>query len=154
MSRTRYIWSIAMLLGLIHIDSDVTAQSPQFSQFYANQMLLNPAFTGNTTYNRLAGNYRYQWPGVGKAFNSYALGYDYNWASKNIASSVAILFVYGFNKVIESLTPWSISKLIQAVNKTFWYGWHPRCLQLVLGFDIVTCLVIPSNQVSISSNFH
>jgi len=58
-------------------------QSPQFSQFYANQVYLNPAFTGNTQVNRLAGNYRNQWAGLPKAFVSYSIAYDHNFAMIN-----------------------------------------------------------------------
>ncbi len=64
--------------------SIVMAQTPQFSQFYANQVLLNPAFTGNTQLNRLAANYRNQWAGIPKAFNSYSLAYDHNLAEYNL----------------------------------------------------------------------
>ncbi|MEQ8522196.1 MAG: PorP/SprF family type IX secretion system membrane protein [Vicingaceae bacterium] len=60
------------------IVSGLYAQTPQFSQFYANQVYLNPAFTGNTDVHRLAFNYRNQWAGVPKAFNSFSLAYDYN----------------------------------------------------------------------------
>ena len=55
--------------------ADLVGQTPQFPQFYANQIYLNPAFTGNTAVNRIAGNYRNQWAGV-SAFNSYSLAYE------------------------------------------------------------------------------
>lgn len=54
------------------------AQDPQFSQFYATPMYLNPAFTGNTLQGRVAGIYRNQWPAIPKAFISYAFSYDHN----------------------------------------------------------------------------
>lgn len=73
-----------MTLLLVVMGFITNAQSPQFSQFYANQMYLNPAFTGNTPTHRISSNYRLQWPGVGSAFNSLVLGYDYNWAARNI----------------------------------------------------------------------
>lgn len=63
--------------------ADLVGQTPQFSQFYANQIYLNPAFTGNTAVNRIAGNYRNQWAGV-SAFNSYSLAYDHNLAAYNM----------------------------------------------------------------------
>ena len=52
------------------------AQDPEFSQFYANPLYLNPALTGATICPRLTGNYRNQWPGLGNAFNTYSFSYD------------------------------------------------------------------------------
>lgn len=58
------------------------AQDPQFSQFYANPLYLNPAMTGNTQQGRIAGIYRNQWAAVpassSDAFRSYAFSYDHN----------------------------------------------------------------------------
>ncbi|HHZ64259.1 MAG TPA: type IX secretion system membrane protein PorP/SprF [Flavobacteriales bacterium] len=53
-------------------------QDPQFSQFYAAPIYLNPAFTGNTTQVRAAAIYRKQWPRITKAFNSFGFFYDMN----------------------------------------------------------------------------
>ncbi|MCX6286381.1 MAG: type IX secretion system membrane protein PorP/SprF [Bacteroidetes bacterium] len=52
------------------------AQDPEFSQFYANPLYLNPALTGATICPRIIGNYRNQWPGLGKAYNTYSFSYD------------------------------------------------------------------------------
>jgi type IX secretion system PorP/SprF family membrane protein len=52
------------------------AQDPEFSQFYANPLYLNPAMAGITICPRAIGNYRNQWPGIGKAFNTYNFSYD------------------------------------------------------------------------------
>jgi len=52
------------------------AQDPEFSQFYANPLYLNPALSGATICPRLVGNYRNQWPGLGKAYNTYSFSYD------------------------------------------------------------------------------
>ena len=40
------------------------AQDIQFSQFYANVLYLNPAFTGNSHATRIIGHQRLQWPGL------------------------------------------------------------------------------------------
>jgi len=54
------------------------AQDPQFSQFYAAPLYLNPALTGNTFQDRLILNYRKQWLGIAPGFETYALSYDHN----------------------------------------------------------------------------
>ncbi len=71
------------------------SQDPQFSQFYANPLYLNPAMTGNTQMGRLTANYRNQWAAVpasrSDAFKSYAFSYDHNLAAIN--SGLGIQFV-------------------------------------------------------------
>lgn len=60
------------------------AQDPQFSQYYATPLYLNPAFTGATSYHRMILNYRNQWPAaVANGFVSYVFSYDYNWDALN-----------------------------------------------------------------------
>jgi type IX secretion system PorP/SprF family membrane protein len=59
------------------------AQDPQFTQFYASPMYLNPAFTGVTYEHRFVANYRNQWPGISKAYQTYMASYDYNMSDIN-----------------------------------------------------------------------
>ncbi len=66
------------------LSSLLVAQDPQFSQYYASPLYLNPAFTGANKGHRMNLNYRNQWPGaVTNSFVSYAFSYDHNWASMN-----------------------------------------------------------------------
>jgi type IX secretion system PorP/SprF family membrane protein len=48
----------------------VTAQDPQFSQFYAAPLYLNPAFAGSTGQARIGMNYRNQWPAIDANFTT------------------------------------------------------------------------------------
>lgn len=54
------------------------AQDPEFSQYYAAPLYLNPAFTGTTTDHRFIANYRNQWPNIARGYVTYAFSYDYN----------------------------------------------------------------------------
>jgi type IX secretion system PorP/SprF family membrane protein len=54
----------------------IYAQDPQYSQFYANPIYLNPAFAGSEICPRITMNYRNQWPGVEGNFKTYSLSYD------------------------------------------------------------------------------
>jgi type IX secretion system PorP/SprF family membrane protein len=54
------------------------AQDPQFSQYFAAPLYLNPAFTGTTQDHRFIANYRNQWPNAARGFVTYAFSYDYN----------------------------------------------------------------------------
>ena len=49
---------------------------PQFSQFYAAPLLINPGFTGATQEHRLIFNGRIQWPNLPKAYQTMAFSYD------------------------------------------------------------------------------
>src|SRR5688572_31047506 len=55
----------------------VTAQDPQFSQFYAAPLYLNPAFTGATGQARAGINYRNQWPAIDANFTTMSAYFDY-----------------------------------------------------------------------------
>ena len=65
------------------------AQDPQFSQYYAAPLYLNPAFAGTEMGHRLAANYRNQWPNMGGGFATYAFSYDYNMS--HLKSGVGLL---------------------------------------------------------------
>lgn len=54
------------------------AQDPQFSQFYANPLFLNPALAGFIDCGRVNLNYRNQWPALSNAYITYSASYDQN----------------------------------------------------------------------------
>ncbi|MBL4578319.1 MAG: type IX secretion system membrane protein PorP/SprF [Flavobacteriales bacterium] len=64
------------LLLLATISSQVSAQDPQFTQFFANPLYLNPAFTGSTKCSRLVMNYRNEWPALSGTFITSSVSYD------------------------------------------------------------------------------
>ena len=54
------------------------AQDPNFSQFFASPLTLNPASTGKFNGDfRIAGNYRNQWPTINNAFTTYTVSADF-----------------------------------------------------------------------------
>lgn len=53
------------------------AQDPQFSQFYAAPLYINPAFTGSSEYTRFGVNYRNQWPNLQASFNTFSFYADH-----------------------------------------------------------------------------
>ena len=68
---------------LVLLACGVSAQDPQFTQFYAAPQYLNPALTGNTQQDRVALNYRLQWPGVQPGYETYAFAYDHRFSGLN-----------------------------------------------------------------------
>ncbi len=63
---------------MLLVSSLARAQDPEFSQYYAAPLYLNPAFAGTSVDHRFIANYRNQWPNISQAFQTYAFSYDYN----------------------------------------------------------------------------
>lgn len=80
-----------LCLGLILVcEATVTAQDPQFSQFYAAPLYLNPALAGSTGQARAGINYRNQWPAIDANFTTTSLYFDYFIEDYN--SSIGAIF--------------------------------------------------------------
>lgn len=56
--------------------SNVFGQDPEFTQFYANPLYLNPAFAGTNLCPRVSLNFRDQWPGISGSFITSSFSYD------------------------------------------------------------------------------
>ncbi len=69
----RLLLILTLLLAL-----KARAQDPQFSQFYASPLYLNPALTGNTFQDRIILNYRKQWLGIAPGYETFCASYDHN----------------------------------------------------------------------------
>lgn len=63
------------VVGLF-LSSSAHAQDPQYSQYYAAPLYLNPAFAGSELTGRVGFNYRNQWPSIDAQFTTYSAYYD------------------------------------------------------------------------------
>jgi type IX secretion system PorP/SprF family membrane protein len=79
-----------VIVFLVVLSLPAYSQDPQFSQFYAHSLYLNPAFTGNTNLDRVSGVYRNQWTSIPGAFVSYSFAYDHNFTDLN--SGLGLMF--------------------------------------------------------------
>ena len=70
--------------------NSVTAQDPQFSQFYAAPLYLNPAFAGSTNQARFGINYRNQWPAIDANFTTISAFFDTFIEEKNSGVGVML----------------------------------------------------------------
>lgn len=68
--------AITALFGFLMLMNAASAQDPEFSQFYANPLYLNPALAGVNICPRIIANYRNQWPSLDNAFVAYNASYD------------------------------------------------------------------------------
>jgi type IX secretion system PorP/SprF family membrane protein len=67
------------------------AQDPQFTQFYANPLYLNPAFAGSARCPRVSINYRNQWPALKETYITTSAGYDQHFDVMN--GGLGLLFL-------------------------------------------------------------
>lgn len=69
------IYSALLCVALAFV---AKAQDPNFSQFFASPLTLNPALTGKFDgVFRIAGNYRNQWPTISNAYNTKTVSVDF-----------------------------------------------------------------------------
>lgn len=65
-----------IILFLVSFLYKAFPQDPQFSQFYSNYLYLAPSFAGLTDKNRVAFNYRNQWPEIKHGYQTYSVSFD------------------------------------------------------------------------------
>ncbi|AHM60013.1 membrane protein [Flammeovirgaceae bacterium 311] len=84
--------SFLVLAGLMMLCSTaLLAQDPQFSQYYANPLYLNPALTGNLSNARVGVNFRQQWPSIDATFTTYTAYFDNYFADYNSGVGVMLM---------------------------------------------------------------
>ncbi|HXB12127.1 MAG TPA: type IX secretion system membrane protein PorP/SprF, partial [Bacteroidia bacterium] len=76
MKKLLIILFTAMLMGGGVSYNKLYAQDPQFTQFYANPLYLNPAFAGSARCPRICMNFRDEWPAIPGTFVTYSASYD------------------------------------------------------------------------------
>jgi type IX secretion system PorP/SprF family membrane protein len=65
-------------------------QDIQYSQFYANPIYLNPAFTGSTGMTRVGVNFRNQWPALDQSFIASTVYFDHFFEKYNSSLGIII----------------------------------------------------------------
>lgn len=79
-----------LTFSLLSLGADsVYAQDPQFTQFYANPIYLNPAFAGSNGCPRFGMNYRNEWPNLTGNYVTYSASYDQYF--KNISGGIGVI---------------------------------------------------------------
>ncbi len=102
-----FAFMLLMTAGL-----QLKGQDPEFSQFYANPLYLNPAFTGTSAYPRVETNYRNQWPKQGNTYVTYNLTYDR--FVNSIRSGIGFKIMYDRE----------LNGVVNSINTSFLYSYH------------------------------
>ncbi len=116
----------ALLMGVLAVP-EAKAQDPEFTQFYANPLYLNPAFAGSNFCPRFNLNYRNQWPSLSGSFITTSASYDQHITSiygglglmvtndragEGTLNSTTVNAMYSYNQPISR--EWSIRFGVQA----------------------------------------
>jgi type IX secretion system PorP/SprF family membrane protein len=75
-NKTKHMKKLYTSFFLLLLGIAVKAQDPEFTQFYANPLYLNPAMAGSNLCPRIAMNYRVQWPNVYGTYSTYGVSFD------------------------------------------------------------------------------
>ena len=74
------------------MNSGLFAQDPVFSQYYISPIHVNPGFAGVSGEGANIGvNYRMQWPGLPRAYNTFAISYDQYFESTKSAIGLRLI---------------------------------------------------------------
>jgi len=74
MARCGILFFITALF--LQFSSPLFAQDPEFTQFYAHPLYLNPAFAGTAKCPRAVMIYRNEWPDIHGTYTTYSASYD------------------------------------------------------------------------------
>ena len=80
---------IAVLCLICLTSNGAFGQDPQFTQFYANPLYLNPAFAGSHGCPRFSMNYRNEWPSLTGNYVTYSASYDQYFS--NISGGIGVI---------------------------------------------------------------
>ncbi|WP_109615879.1 PorP/SprF family type IX secretion system membrane protein [Sediminitomix flava] len=81
-----YASSLLLTLFIVCLArSNCEAQDPQYTQFYAAPLYLNPAMTGSSLDARMNFNYRNQWTRLPSNYESYLFGFDHHFIGSGLS---------------------------------------------------------------------
>ena len=81
---------LLLLMGVFLFENTSQAQDPQFSQYYAAPLYLNPGLVGINQKGSMGINYRTQWPNLDANFETFSGYIDYHF--EDYYSSAGLLF--------------------------------------------------------------
>lgn len=89
-SMVRKVFLLLFLISVFAKENSLKAQDPQFSQYYAAPLYLNPALVGINQKGRMGINYRTQWPNLDANFETFSAYVDYHF--EDYFSSAGLIF--------------------------------------------------------------
>lgn len=84
------IYSPLLCFSICICSNNLAAQDPQFSQYYAAPLYMNPGLAGINQQGRAGINYRNQWPNISASFETYSAFLDYNIDEYNSSAGIIV----------------------------------------------------------------
>ncbi len=132
------------LLSLI-FTSQINAQDPEFTQFYAAPIYTNPAMAGSAVCNngmagRLAINYRNQWPSLKGTYQTVNASWDQHFNSVGGGLGAMITRDVAGSGLLTSTTVSAVYSYVIPVNRNFFFrtGLQASMVQKSLDFSKLT----------------
>lgn len=110
--------AIGFALGVLVV-MGAQAQDPQFTQFYANPLYLNPAFAGTARCPRVVLNYRNQWPALTGTFVTTSASFDQHVDAINGGLGVLVTHDQAGKGTLNTTTVSGIYSYQQAISRKF-----------------------------------
>lgn len=86
----RKVFFLFIICLLLSEGNSLRAQDPQFSQYYAAPLYINPGLVGINQKGRIGMNYRTQWPNLDANFETFSAYFDYHF--EDYYSSGGLIF--------------------------------------------------------------
>jgi type IX secretion system PorP/SprF family membrane protein len=115
MQMKKHILILLVLIGGL----EAFAQDPEFTQYYANPIYLNPAFAGSAYGPRFALNYRNQWPSISGGFVTYAASYDQHFDLLSGGIGVQVLYDRAGDGELSTTIGSLMNSYMLRINKKF-----------------------------------
>ncbi len=112
------IFALVLTLTTVFTE-DMLAQDPEFTQFYANPLYLNPAFAGAARCPRLVMNYRNQWPSLSGNFVTTSASYDQHVETIQGGLGLIVMNDRAAQSTLNTTTFSGIYSYQQAINRKF-----------------------------------
>ncbi len=121
---------ITYLLFALLFVGELQANDPQFTQFYANPLYLNPAFAGTIDCWRAGSNYRNQWTLGGQPYTTYNAYIDHNLAATTRFKGGAGMYIFRDSPGAGNYTTYEIAPMVSYSvnlnkNYTLRFGLQP-----------------------------
>lgn len=114
----------------------LTAQDPSFSQFYANRIYLNPAFTGIEGGIALSGSVRVQWVKVDKGFRTYDFAVETRLPHIGLGLGLHLLKnTEGLSNLSTTQAGLAVSYTIPGQKNNVHFGMETRLVQKSIDWD-------------------
>ncbi|NNE29963.1 MAG: PorP/SprF family type IX secretion system membrane protein [Saprospiraceae bacterium] len=133
------VWRFMLLLFFLNLSKLAFAQDPSFSQFYANRIYLNPAFTGIEQGMTVAAVSRLQWLNVDSGFRTIGFSLELQEPAVNSALGLSIYQDrQGLAQLNSTYVGFSYAYTLGMKNHNLHFGLQARWVEKKVDWEKIT----------------